>query len=63
MIVLDTNVLSEIMRPRPSPAVLLWMAAQEPLSVFTTTITQAEILYGVEMLPPGKRRTALHSAV
>jgi len=63
MIVLDTNVLSEIMRPRPSPAVLQWVAAQEPLSVFTTTITRAEILYGIEILPPGKRRTALRAAV
>ena len=63
MIVLDTNVLSEVIRPRPSPAVLVWMAAQEPLSIFTTTVTQAEILYGVEMMPPGKRRAALHAAV
>jgi predicted nucleic acid-binding protein len=63
MIVLDTNVLSEIMRPSPSPAVLQWIAAQEPLSVFTTTITQAEILHGVELLPPGKRRIAFHGAV
>ena len=63
MIVLDTNVLSEVMKPRPSAAVLSWIAAQEPLSIFTTTITQAEILYGIEMLPPAKRRTALHAAV
>jgi predicted nucleic acid-binding protein len=59
VILLDTNVISEVLTPAPSPAVLLWLAAQEPSSVFTTTITQAELLYGVESLPPGKRRTRL----
>jgi predicted nucleic acid-binding protein len=59
VIILDTNVLSEVLVPVPSPAVLRWLAAQEPSSVFTTTITQAELLYGVEVLPPGKRRTRL----
>jgi toxin FitB len=59
VIVLDTNVLSEVFKPGPFPEVLSWLAAQEPSSVFTTTITQAELLYGVESLPPGKRRTRL----
>ena len=63
MILLDTNVLSEYMKPVPSPQVLLWVGSQAPLGLFTTTITQAEILYGVELLPRGKRRTALVSAV
>jgi Predicted nucleic acid-binding protein, contains PIN domain len=63
MIVLDTNVLSEALRPLPSPTVLGWLAAQQPLSVFTTTITEAEILYGAETLPPGKRRLRLLAAV
>ena len=63
MIVLDTNVLSEALRPSPSPAVMGWLAAQEPLSVFTTTITQAEILYGIEALPAGKRKGRLLAAV
>jgi predicted nucleic acid-binding protein len=63
MIVLDTNVLSEIFRPVPSQTVLDWLAAQERLSVYITTITQAEILYGIELLPVGKRRTALAAAV
>ena len=62
MIVLDTNVLSEAVRPAPSSTVLKWLAAQDPMGVFTTTITQAEILYGVEVMPPGKRRTALSAA-
>ncbi len=63
MIVLDTNVLSEALKPAPSQMVLRWLAAQEPSTVFTTAITQAELLYGVEILPPGRRRMRLLSAV
>ncbi len=62
MIVLDTNVLSEVMRVSPSPTVLRWLAKQAPSRVFTTTITQAEILYGLGLLPAGKRRAALEAA-
>ena len=63
MIVLDTNVLSEVMKPAPSPQVLRWMASHPALTLFTTAITQAEILYGVELLSKGKRRAALQAAV
>ena len=63
MIVLDTNVLSEALKPLPSSTVLRWLAAQIPSAVFTTTITLAEVLYGVEALPPGKRRMRLLAAV
>ena len=63
MIVLDTNVLSEALKPLPSYVVLGWLAAQQPLSVFTTSVTEAEVLYGVETLPPGKRRLRLLAAV
>ncbi|MCX6623060.1 MAG: type II toxin-antitoxin system VapC family toxin [Acidobacteria bacterium] len=63
MIVLDTNVLSEALRPAPCEVVLRWLASQEPLSVFTTTITQAEVLYGVEVLTAGKRRLRLSGAI
>ncbi|HYI92936.1 MAG TPA: type II toxin-antitoxin system VapC family toxin [Bryobacteraceae bacterium] len=63
MIVLDTNVLAEVLRPVPSAVVLRWLADQEPASVFITAITQAEVLYGVEILPAGKRRERLHHAV
>lgn len=63
MIVLDTNVVSETLRQSPSSAVLEWLAAQKPGSVFITTVTQAETLYGVESLPPGKRRDSLATAV
>ncbi len=63
MIVLDTNVVSEIMKPAPSEKVVHWLASQESASVFTTVITQAEILYGIEVLPPGRRRQSLSDVV
>lgn len=63
MIILDTNVLSEALKPSPSDLVLSWLAAQDPSVVFTTAITQAELLYGVEVLPRGKRRAGLLAAV
>ena len=63
MIVLDTNVLSEALKPNPSEAVLRWLGAQETAAVYITTITQAEMLYGVELLPLGKRRSRLASVV
>ena len=62
MIILDTNVISEVMRANPVPEVFDWLAAQPASRLFTTTITQAEILYGIELLPKGKRRIALQSA-
>ncbi len=55
--ILDTNVVSEPMRPSPSPAVLAWLAeSHEGGAHFVTTITVAEILFGIELLPRGKRR-------
>ena len=63
MIILDTNVLSEILRPRPSENVLHWLAEQNPQTVFTTAITQAEVLYGIELLPAGKGRARLAAAI
>ncbi|MEO8027168.1 MAG: type II toxin-antitoxin system VapC family toxin [Bryobacteraceae bacterium] len=63
MIVLDTNVLSEVLRPRPSTTVLGWMKEHEPTGLCLTTITQAELLHGVELLPKGKRRDALESVL
>ena len=62
MIVLDTNVLSELMRPEPSPTVIAWIEARATTSLFTTTITQAEILYGIRLLPSGKRRSEIEEA-
>jgi len=62
VILLDTNVLSELMRPEPAARVVDWIAAQPAQGLFTTSITQAEILHGVMLLPPGKRRDALEAA-
>jgi toxin FitB len=63
MIVLDTNVLSEPLRPTPSAKVLDWMRSQPWTALFTTTITEAELLCGVALLPQGKRRDLLESIV
>lgn len=62
MIVLDTNVISELMRPKPHPGVLAWVMAQPRAQLCTTHINQAEILYGIAALPAGRRRTALTAA-
>jgi toxin FitB len=63
MIVLDTNVLSEAWRPAPSPKVMAWMRSQPMSALFTTTITEAELFYGIALLPDSKRRRALEAAV
>jgi len=63
MTILDTNVFSEVLRPSPDERVLRWLASQEPLATFVTAITLAEMLYGVEALPAGKRRARLVAAV
>src|SRR3954469_4774586 len=62
MTILDTNVLSEVMKPKPAKKVLDWMAAQPAASLYTTSITQAEILHGLMLLPSGRRRRALETA-
>ena len=59
MIVLDTNVISELMRANPEPRVVAWVAAQPRTLLYTTYVTQVEIMYGVGALPDGRRRTAL----
>ena len=62
MIILDTNVLSEALRPAPEPSVLDWLADQPRASLFTTAITRGEILYGIRLLSDGKRRQRLWDA-
>jgi len=62
-VLLDTNVLSELMRPQPSSVVLDWFAQQDGSEFYTSTITQAEMLLGVALLPGGKRRDATADAV
>jgi len=59
MIVLDTNVVSELMKAAPEPAVLAWINALPMPSVFVSAVSQAEILYGVALVPAGKRQEGL----
>ncbi len=61
MILLDTNVISELMRLHPDAAVRRWAAATTP-QLFTTTVTQAEILFGIALLPTGNRSSGLSMA-
>lgn len=63
MIVLDTNVISELMRPMPAPIVLSWFAQQDGSELFLTTITEAELRTGVAYLPAGQRRDRLIVAI
>ncbi|WP_280570115.1 PIN domain-containing protein [Chromohalobacter sp. 296-RDG] len=56
MIVLDTNVLSELMRPEPDACVIAWLDSQDASAVTISAITVAEILYGLERLPSGKHQ-------
>ncbi|MDP2677456.1 MAG: type II toxin-antitoxin system VapC family toxin [Rhodoferax sp.] len=59
---LDTNVLSALMRGQPTAVVLDWFAQNTHNAMHTSAITQAEILTGIALLPSGKRRTALATA-
>jgi predicted nucleic acid-binding protein len=58
---LDTNVLSELMRESPAAEVMAWVDQQTESALMTTSITQAEILAGIAVLSAGKRRDALAS--
>lgn len=60
---LDTNVLSELIRPRPHSTVVAWFEAQNELQIYTSAITQAEMLAGMAVLPAGKRKEALAVAI
>ncbi len=59
MIVLDTNIVSEVMRMRPDPAVLAWLDAQDTDQLFLTSVSVAEILYGIARMPEGRRKHQL----
>jgi predicted nucleic acid-binding protein len=62
VILLDTNVVSELMKSAPAEAVVGWTAAQPASSLYTTSITQAEVFHGILLLPSGKRRSAIEAA-
>lgn len=59
MLVLDTNVLAELIRPTPKQGVVGWLDTHEPATLFITAITAAEFLYGIARLPQGKRKADL----
>ena len=61
-ILLDTNVLSELMRPQPDPGVMAWFAQRTGNIFYVSAITEAEIRLGIALLPAGKRREALAAA-
>jgi predicted nucleic acid-binding protein len=62
MIVLDTNVLSALMRRESDPAIVAWLDLQPSHSVWTTAVTIFEIRFGLELLAPGRRRRLLEDA-
>ena len=63
MIVLDTNVISELARDRADDAVVAWADVQPLAALHVTCITEAELLYGLACLPDGRRRQQLYRAV
>jgi predicted nucleic acid-binding protein len=62
LILLDTNVLSALMRDQPDAAVVAWLDAQDPARIWTTAVTIFEIRYGLARLPRGRKRAALSEA-
>ena len=63
MILLDTNVVSELIRPNPDPGVEAWLAEQVAANVFLSVISEAELRYGVAILPAGQRRDRLTAEI
>ena len=63
MFILDTNVASELMRPEPTAAVAAWIAERDAQDMYLTAVSEAELRYGVAILPTGKRRNALEAAM
>lgn len=63
MIILDTNVVSELLRTRPDTNIFNWVARQEPLDLFLSAVSEAELRYGVQVLPAGQRRDRLAAGI
>lgn len=63
MIIIDTNVISELLRPIPEAAVEAWLGEQDGLSIYLTAISEAELRYGVAIMTSGKRRDGLGVAI
>ena len=63
MFVIDTNVASELMRPAPAASVAAWIETRDATELFLTAVSEAELLYGVAILPAGRRREMLETAM
>jgi predicted nucleic acid-binding protein len=63
MIIVDTNVLSELVRPRPNERVTAWFGAHPAGERWTTATTEAEMLIGLAIMPPGRRKAELQIAI
>ena len=63
MIILDTNVVSELLRPSPDRTVETWVADRPAANLYFSAVGEAELRYGVAILPAGRRRDALASAI
>lgn len=63
MIVLDTNVVSEAMKPEPNPAVMAWLNAQAAATLYLSSVTLAELMFGIAALPAGRRKDLLSQAL
>lgn len=63
MIVIDTKVVSELMRPAPASAVLDWFGVQDPSLLYLSAVSEAELRRDVAILPEGRRRNALRAAI
>ena len=62
MIILDTNVISELMHVAPDPRVVSWMDRQRRTSIWITSITIFEVIYGLEIMVPGRKQVTLRSS-
>jgi predicted nucleic acid-binding protein len=61
MVIIDTNVLSEMMRPQPKPQVIDWLSRQRATDVHTSAVTVAEVSFGLMRMPEGKKRNDLEA--
>ena len=63
MFLIDTNVISELMRATPAPSVLNWVSTQDPSTLYLSAVTEAELRTGIAILPAGQRREGLRAAL
>jgi predicted nucleic acid-binding protein len=63
MFLIDTNVISELMRATPAPSVLSWFSTQDPSTLYLSAVTEAELRTGIAILPEGQRREGLRAAL